>query len=698
MGIKTIYKKLYEAKSLKAVRSGLVITIPVLLLGAFSLVITSFPVDIYQQFIHSFLNGAIYKVFNNIYNSTFGFLSVFLVFNISFAYSSYENKRISFIEPITSLICFLIFQGFNPSNPDFSSMGTSSVFSAIFISVLVSMFFDFIKTRGNIEFTLFAEGNTILFIDIIKTLVPAVFIIFIFSVLETLLFSNFGIMSIQNFLNEFLFQKIILISSEFLIGLLFVFLTSFLWFFGIHGNNSLSFIADNIFVPAIDINNSLLFNGLAPTEIVTQSFLDSFVFIGGSGTCFAFLIALLIFSKRKYNRQLVAFSSFSVLFNINEILLFGVPIVFNSSFFLPFILTPLCNYTVSYVATLIGLVPYTTEVVPWTTPVFLSGFLSTQSIRGVILQVINLAIGIALYAPAIRNADALTEVENKNYLKQLIDKLNKAQENNSDIQLLRLFGSLGALSRALATDVKKIFKTNNFELYYQPQFDKKEMIGVEALLRWKHPILGMIYPPLIIKLAEEEKILVTAEKAIIEKAFGDYQNLKKINNENFKVSINVTIKTLLSNNFETFVQNLINKYAVPKDVICFEITEHMSVLSSEEIKNIIENIKNMGILFSIDDFSMGHTSLLYLQNNQFDYVKLDGSLTRNIQENDNSLEIISSIVHLSKSLHFSIVAEFVETEEQLATLEDIGCHFFQGYLYSPPLPLETLLDKYKTFS
>jgi len=698
MIVQNLYKKLYEVKSLKAIRSGLVITIPVLLLGSFSLVVTSFPFDVYQDFIQNFLNGSLYKLFNNIYNSTFGFLSIFLVFNISFDYSSYENKRISFIEPITSLVCFLIFHGFTPSRPDLSFMGPSSVFSAIYIAVIVSMFLDFIKKRGNIEFTLFAEGNTILFTDIIKTLIPAFFIIFAFSVLETMLFSYFGVLSIHNFLNEIFFQKVAQISSEFLIGLLFVFLTSFLWFFGIHGNNSLSLIADNIFVPAIDINNSLVSSGLAPTEIVTKPFLDSFVFIGGSGTCFAFLIALFIFSKRKYNRQLAAFSSISVLFNINEILLFGVPIVLNISFFLPFILTPVCNYIVSYIATLLGFVPYTTETVTWTTPIFLSGFLTTQSIKGVILQVVNLAIGIALYAPAIRRMDAIAEVENKNYLKKLIDKLNEVQENNSDIQLLRLFGPLGSLSRALASDIKKIFKTNSFELYYQPQFDNKALIGVETLLRWKHPTLGMIYPPLIIKLAEEEDILVFAERAIIEKSFADYADLKRISDENFKLSINITVKTLLSGDFENFIKKLIKKYAIPQKAICLEITEHMSVLSSDEIKQRIEAIKKLGILFSIDDFSMGHTNLLYLQNNHFDYVKLDGSLIRNIQENDNSVEIISSIVHLSKSLCFSIVAEYVETDKQLEILKNIGCHYFQGYLYSPALPLQALLDKYEKLS
>jgi len=235
-------------------------------------------------------------------------------------------------------------------------------------------------------------------------------------------------------------------------------------------------------------------------------------------------------------------------------------------------------------------------------------------------------------------------------------------------------------------------------LYYQPQFDNKALIGVETLLRWKHPTLGMIYPPLIIKLAEEEDILVFAERAIIEKSFADYADLKRISDENFKLSINITVKTLLSGDFENFIKKLIKKYAIPQKAICLEITEHMSVLSSDEIKQRIEAIKKLGILFSIDDFSMGHTNLLYLQNNHFDYVKLDGSLIRNIQENDNSVEIISSIVHLSKSLCFSIVAEYVETDKQLEILKNIGCHYFQGYLYSPALPLQALLDKYEKLS
>ena len=107
--------------------------------------------------------------------------------------------------------------------------------------------------------------------------------------------------------------------------------------------------------------------------------------------------------------------------------------------------------------------------------------------------------------------------------------------------------------------------------------------------------------------------------------------------------------------------------------------------------NLLRKIKALGFTFALDDFSMGHTSLQYLQHNQFDMVKLDGNLVRSILSNERTKEIINSIVYLSKSLGFNVIAEFVETDEQKKALENIGCLLYQGYLYSPAVDCEALL-------
>lgn len=122
-----------------------------------------------------------------------------------------------------------------------------------------------------------------------------------------------------------------------------------------------------------------------------------------------------------------------------------------------------------------------------------------------------------------------------------------------------------------------------------------------------------------------------------------------------------------------------------------EITEQDALSSSIDIADKIKNIKAKGHKFLIDDFGMGHTSLTYLQTNYFDVVKLDGSLTRDVLCNERNSDIIGSIVYLSKSLHFKIIAEYVEDENQRDELKRLGCDAFQGYLYSKPLEEDALL-------
>ncbi len=154
----------------------------------------------------------------------------------------------------------------------------------------------------------------------------------------------------------------------------------------------------------------------------------------------------------------------------------------------------------------------------------------------------------------------------------------------------------------------------------------------------------------------------------------------------------MTVTTLYDKRFVQFLEDLAWRYVLKPGNICIEITEETELVTSEETGNLIKKIRSFGYTFALDDFSMGHTSLQYLQHNQFDLVKLDGNLVKSILSNDRTKEIINSIVYLSKSLDFKVLAEFVETEEQKQALEQIGCLLYQGYLYSPAIDKEALLE------
>lgn len=156
-----------------------------------------------------------------------------------------------------------------------------------------------------------------------------------------------------------------------------------------------------------------------------------------------------------------------------------------------------------------------------------------------------------------------------------------------------------------------------------------------------------------------------------------------------KVSVNITGASLKNPNMVAMLEEAVEQYGVSRQNLWIEVTEQDAISSTEEVVGRLEKLHELGYHLLIDDFGMGHTSLVYLESSYFCVVKLDGSLTKECQ-NERYQEIISSITRLSHNLHFDVIAEYVETKEQREKLLELGCTGFQGYLYSPALPLEEL--------
>ena len=160
--------------------------------------------------------------------------------------------------------------------------------------------------------------------------------------------------------------------------------------------------------------------------------------------------------------------------------------------------------------------------------------------------------------------------------------------------------------------------------------------------------------------------------------------------DEIKISVNVTGTTIQSDEFEKFLVQLSKDYPRYSNRIVIEITEQAALSIKEELIDRLTRIAKRGYGFAIDDFSMGSTSIKYLQTNVFNMIKLDGSMTRVILKNRRSKDIISSITKLSSDLGIDVLAEYVETEEQRQALEEVGCYLYQGWLYSPAVPIEKL--------
>lgn len=199
----------------------------------------------------------------------------------------------------------------------------------------------------------------------------------------------------------------------------------------------------------------------------------------------------------------------------------------------------------------------------------------------------------------------------------------------------------------------------------------------------------------MIDLAEKYHIIDKLGFLIIEQACSAISKLNELGFENISISVNITATQLEKGDFSSQLLKIIRHYQIRPDSIKIEITEQVALENNQKIKDELIAINTMGIELAMDDFGMGHSSLMYLKEYNFDTIKIDGSLVREICSNANCRDIISSIIFLSRSLNYSLLAEYVESAEQRTILHDLGCDQYQGYLFSKALSFENLIEYIK---
>ncbi len=678
----------------KAIRQGLVMTIPLLMIGSFALAFRHLPVQIYQTFLANFAGGILIYLFTVINQATFGMLSLFMVITISYSYAKTKliNKGLVIGAIFAALSVNMVLNGILTESFQITSLGTQGMFTAIFSAVFGGYIYCKLVSSHAFTFQFYTMGADTDFNDIISSIFPALITIFAAFVLNEVLIVFLHTTSFEALFHDTIFHLFEMVTNRFFRTLLFVSLTSVFWFFGVHGTNVLESVAQTLFSGSVEPGGALV------AEILNKPFMDAFVFMGGCGATLSLVLAILLFSKQKNVKNLAKMSFFPMLFNINELMVFGLPIIWNWSFFVPFVSVPVICMLTSYAAISVGIVPMPITPVTWVTPVIISGYTATGSAAGSLLQIFNIVLGAFIYGWFLKRYERRTNEKMQESLHNLMKILQEAEENGGSVNLLELEGDEGNIAKILAEDLRYILKTDDgFELFYQPQYnDQDELFGAEALLRWNHPRCGYMYPPLLISIARESGQLQDLEQAVFTKACADIKKMQEKGMLVKHISVNATAFALQTPTFITFLQETVEKNPHVKNVMCIELTEQMSFLMREDAEESLKAIHDMGILFAIDDFSMGHTSLKYLQSNLFSFVKLDGSLTKNIIKNGRSREIVASIVKLSETMDFEVIAEYVETEDQKLLLEELGCKLYQGYLYSPVIPLDALIEKNET--
>lgn len=300
---------------------------------------------------------------------------------------------------------------------------------------------------------------------------------------------------------------------------------------------------------------------------------------------------------------------------------------------------------------------------------------------------VNAKIGISMYPDDGTNAASLT--------RNAGIAMYKAGDSMEDkVHFYTLEMSKEMEKNFLITNhlVRAISKNELF-LYYQPIFDIKEfshIVGLEALLRWKDPILGIIAPDIFIPLAEKSGQIISIGQWVLDNVCQQISSWKNRGYTTVPIAINISVKQLEQSGFAQLVLECLEKYNLESNSIELEITESVS---SGDLLNIIKNLKELkehGINISMDDFGTGFSSLGQLDLFELDKLKIDKIFIDDIASTSKRRSLVSSIIAMAKSLELTVIAEGIETKEQLSYLKESGCQLGQGYLFSKPLPAEEI--------
>jgi diguanylate cyclase (GGDEF)-like protein len=301
---------------------------------------------------------------------------------------------------------------------------------------------------------------------------------------------------------------------------------------------------------------------------------------------------------------------------------------------------------------------------------------------------VTTSIGISMYPDDGEDISAL--------MKHADSAMFRAKENRNDY-CFYIQGMEDEIARRmeLERELRHAVGANELVLFYQPQIDLRtgKVMGAEALIRWNHPIHGLVPPDTFIPLAEESGLINQISDWVLEDAC---RQLKIWNDagHSLKVAVNMSTKDLQSEGFNEKLKGMIDKYDISPGTLELEITESTLMEKPEELEGKLNSMRQMGLTLAIDDFGSGFSSLNYLKRLPVDILKIDRMFIRDLDTDENDLAIVTGVVALATSMGLETVAEGVETLEQYHLLQKLGCDTCQGYYFSKPVPVPDFEAKF----
>ena len=300
----------------------------------------------------------------------------------------------------------------------------------------------------------------------------------------------------------------------------------------------------------------------------------------------------------------------------------------------------------------------------------------------------SISIGVSIYPKDANKLDTLLKTADMAMHTAKEEGKNRYKFFNIDI--LNILERQHEIEKALRTAIEN----NEIFMVFQPKISIKgeKINGFEALVRWVNSELGFISPAEFIPIAESSGLIIDLGKYIIEESFKKCKELYCSTKSKFHIAINISDIQLREEGFISFISEMLDKYNIPPEFIEFEITE--GVIMQSVVRNIelLIELKRLGVSIALDDFGTGYSSLSYLKRLPIDVLKIDKSFVDGIGVDEKSEYIAESIINLSHSLNLKVVAEGVETKEQLGYLDKMKCDVAQGYYFSKPEKFEVIKE------
>ncbi|ODJ52222.1 PTS lactose transporter subunit IIC [Brochothrix thermosphacta] len=408
-----IAAKIGTQRHLIAVRDGFVTLMPLTILGSFAVLINNLPIKAYQNLMDKIWPHDVWTQWGgNMWNATFGFMSILIAFTVAYHLARGYNKD-GLSAGVISVATYLTFGTFGEGGLSGMTTGTAGIFISLIIALLSAELFSRLSGSPKLMIKM-PDTVPPAVAKSFAALLPAIITIGAFALIRTIISTSFNMPDIITAFYNTIQQPFMGLTNTWVAGLILAFVPVFLWTFGIHGANIIDPFLQTINLPAIAENAAALEAGHAAPYIINKPFLDAFVNMGGSGTTIALIIAIFIVGRR--NKQYTTVGGIATgpgLFNINEPLMFGLPIILNPVLFIPFIITPMVSVTIAYWATKLSFVPAATIATPWVTPPVINGFLTTQSWTGAVLSIVIILVATLIYIPFVAMSSRVEVEEHK---------------------------------------------------------------------------------------------------------------------------------------------------------------------------------------------------------------------------------------------------------------------------------------------